>query len=97
MPQNVNNKYHGHLTLAANDLCTVVFLGKSGSRNCVIKNSGPGIVWGSFDPGVAAAVGNASCFTLKSGESLNLIGVKDTTLTLNADTASTLCDVILTG
>jgi len=94
MPQNITPKSHGHMTLAANDLVTITLTGKSGNRAIALKNSGPGVVWASLDPGTAAAVGNANCFTLKSGETLNLTNVASSTLTLNADTASTLCDIV---
>jgi|SRR5215471_13252956 len=94
MPQNVTLKYHAHLTLAANDLCTLTLTGKSGGRGVAFKNSGPGVVWASLDSSNNASVGNANNFTLKSGESLNLTNITTSIITLNADTASTICDVV---
>jgi hypothetical protein len=97
MPQTVTCKYHCHLSLAANDLATVNITGRSVKRNVLVKNSGPGVVWGSIDPGQAAAVANANNFTLKTGEQLKIDNVSESVMTLNADTASTLCDVVVTG
>jgi hypothetical protein len=93
MPQTINCRQHAFITLALTDLCTVNTTSDAGS--ITLKNDGPGKVWVSFDPTVPAAANNVNCFVLKPGEIYSTAGVSRLTkLTLNADTASTLFNVV---
>jgi predicted NAD/FAD-dependent oxidoreductase len=89
MPQTITARVHATITAAANDLVTVNFAGDT-ENQVLILNNGPGIVWISFDPTVAAAVGNANCFAIKTGTSFTRTHVvRNTSFTLNSDTAAT--------
>jgi hypothetical protein len=97
MPQTITLRVHGTITAAANDLVTCSFGGDTENR-VTILNNGPGIVWISFDPTVAAAVANANCFALKTGLSYTRNHVlRNTTFTLNCDTAATQVSVDVTA
>jgi len=97
MPQTVTVVHHAHITLALNDLCTINITGRSAQRNLLVKCSGPGVAWLSLNAAQNATVGNAGCFALKTGESVTFLGFRDSVLTMNADTASTIVDLALTG
>jgi hypothetical protein len=90
MPQTVTPRLHRTITLAANDLCTVNYTGRS-HGSLALKNNGPGSVWVSFDATAPAAVGDVNCFVLLKNEvfftnQMDLSSV----FTLNADTAATI-------
>ena len=83
------------ITLAANDLCTVM-LNVDASPHLAIKNNGPGVCWLSFDPSVSAAVNNVDCFNLKTGETFATDQlIRGMNMTLNADTASTIVTLVV--
>lgn len=90
MPQTITPRIHRTITLAANDLCTVRYTGRS-IGSLFIKNNGPGVAWLSFDAASPATVGSVDNMMLKVGDFLTFTGLDySSVLTLNADTASTI-------
>jgi len=90
MPQTINARVCATITCAANDLVTINIAGDN--QNAVyFKNTGPGKAYLSFDPTVPAAVGNANCLILATGDTYTRTHVlRNQAITLNADTASTV-------
>lgn len=90
MPQTINVRVQKTITCAANDLVTVNISGDT-ENQVYMKNTGPGKVWVSFDPTVPAAVANVDCLVLAVGDTMTKRHVyRNTSFTLNADTASTI-------
>jgi hypothetical protein len=91
MPQTIVPRLHRTITLAANDLCSVSYTGRSSGGSCYMKNLGPGKVYVSFDSANPAAVGNVNCLMLAVNDFVTFTGLDlSAALTLNADTASTI-------
>jgi len=92
MPQTINVRVHATVTCAASDLVTVNIAGDN-QNQVYIKNTGPSPAkaFVSFDPTVPAAVGNANCLILATGDTYTRTHVpRNVAFTMNADTASTV-------
>jgi hypothetical protein len=90
MPQTIAPRVHRTITLAANDLCTVSYAGTT-PGSVYVKNTGPGVVWLSFDSTKPATVGDVNNMLLKVGDFVTFTGLaRNSVFTLNADTAATI-------
>jgi len=91
MPQTIIPRIHSTITLAANDLASIKYSGRSAGGSCYLKNFGPGTVYLSFDSVNPASVGNVNNLMLKTGDFITFTGLDlSAALTLNSDTAATL-------
>lgn len=95
MPQTFTAKFHHLITCAANDLVTINWPG--GLGKVAFKNDGPGKVYISLDPAVAATVGGTSTIFLGTGDTYydDRVGKGSygTKITMIADTAATIVGV----
>jgi hypothetical protein len=91
MPQSVSVRLHKTITLALTDLTTVT-LSNADSVDLYMKNTGPGKVYVSFDSTKpASSTTPADNVFLAVGDSITFRRiVRNTVLTMMADTASTI-------
>jgi hypothetical protein len=89
MPQTLSPRVHCTVTLVANDLATVNYVGSSLGQ-LFIRNYGTGDVWVSADPQYPASVGNANNYLLAKGDYLAMGNVRrGSYLTLISATGNT--------
>jgi hypothetical protein len=91
MPQSVSVRLHKTITLALTDL-TTVSMANQDNAEIYMKNTGPGKVYVSFDPTKpASSTTPADNVFLAVGDSITFKKVvRNTVLTMMADTASTI-------